>query len=273
MKFTTGLGLMVSFAVSSVTAATVDLSTWTAESYTAVAGFGAGVWNVAPGGGSVTQTVNGQPTLFLSDFTAQGSSVSGTIRVNTSSDDDYIGFVLGFNPGDSTNPAADFLLVDWKQATQGFDFGAPSASPGGTAPAGLAVSRATGIPDADEFWQHDNLAGTLAGSGLNELARATTLGNTGWSEFTDYNFTFDFGPNNLQVFVNGALELNIMGAFPNGRLGFYNFSQENVVYSAFSRDPGSFPTDPDTPSVPDSGSSLALLGLGLMSLLVLRRRR
>ncbi len=266
---TTRLYLGFLAVTASSHAAAVNLSSWTAESYAAVAGFGAGNWVVAGGGSSVNQTVNGQPTMFVSDFTAQGTKVSGTIRVTTTGDDDYVGFVLGFKPGDSLLSSSDYLLIDWKQSSQVFDFGAPSASGGGNAPAGLAVSRVTGIPDADEFWQHKNLAGTPAGSGVTELARGTTLGNTGYLDNTDYAFTFDFGPNNLVVSVNGVQQLNIGGAFADGRLGFYNFSQEGVNYSAFTVDPGTFPRP--NGNVPDSGSSIAFLGLGMMAVLAARR--
>jgi hypothetical protein len=247
-------------------AAIVNLGTWTAESYPAVTGFGAGVWTVAPGGGSVRQSVNGQPTFFYSDFNAQGTTAKGTIRVDSGSgDDDFIGFALGFNPGDSSNATANYLLIDWKRGTQFFDFGSPSGSGGGTATAGLAVSRVTGTPDADEFWQHRNLAGTPAGSGLSELARAATLGATGWGEATDYEFEFQFGPSNLVVLVNGVEQFNLAGSFGDGRLAFYNFSQASVVYSAFEVDPGPFPT-------PEPGSGV-LLGLGLAALAIGRHRR
>ena len=214
----------------------VDLNDWTPESYAAVSGFGAGAWDVTPDGSSVTQTVNGQPTLFYSDFEIGDTALEGRIRVS-GSDDDLIGFVLGFQPGDSMNPDADYLLVDWKRGTQPFNFGAPSCSDGTTSDAGLAVSRVTGIPTADEFWGHtntDDACSDLA-SGLQELQRGLTLGSTGWSLNTDYDFRFEFGPTRLRVFVNGTLELDIVGSFDLGRMGFYNFSQAGVTYSAFSQ--------------------------------------
>ncbi|HUF93190.1 MAG TPA: PEP-CTERM sorting domain-containing protein [Candidatus Limnocylindria bacterium] len=251
-------------------AAPVDLTTWTAESYPAVAGFGAGVWTVQGGGSSVFQSVNGQPTLFYSDFNAFGTELTGRIAVSAGAgDDDYIGFALGYQPGDITNGSADYLLVDWKQVDQNFNFGAPSSSGGGVAEAGLAVSRVTGIPDADEFWQHANLDGTLLGSGLEELARAATLGDTGWVHGQTYEFVFDFGPANLQVSVDGTLELDIAGSFANGRFAFYNFSQSQVTYSAFEIDEGSFPVPVGVPEP----STLALLGIAAAAIGLVSRRR
>jgi hypothetical protein len=233
----------ITIGLSSVHAAAIDLSTWTTESYPAVSGFGAGVWTVsddvvAGDNGKVVQSVNGQPTFFYSDFTTQGSSFTGTIRV-TGGDDDYIGFALGFNPGDATNGSADYLLIDWKQGNQNFNFGAPSDSPGGVAASGLAVSRVTGIPTADEFWQHTDYDTTNSqlGHGLTEIARATNLGNVGWAQNIDYDFTFDFGPGFMKVFVGGVLELDILGAFNDGRFGFYNFSQASVTYSGITKNP------------------------------------
>lgn len=248
--------------------APVNLNTWTAESYPAVAGFNPGIWTVAPDGSSVLQSVNGQPTFFYSDFSAQGTTVTGRIRVNQGAgDDDFIGFALGFNPGDATNAGANYLLIDWKELDQDFNFGAPSASPGGAAPRGLAVSRVTGIPDADEFWQHDNLNGTPAGSGLEELARGATLGNVGWVEGQEYEFAFAFGPNNLVVSVDGVEQFNLVGAFGDGRMGFYNFSQQDVRYSAFEVDPGPFPG-----RVPEPGA-LPLVVASLLGVYLSRRRR
>lgn len=244
----------------------VNLATWTAQSYPAVAGFGAGVWTVAAGGNSVNQSVNGQPTLFAGDFLAHGTEVRGSVRVDADGDDDFFGFALGYRLGDITNASADYLLVDWKQGEQFFDFGAPSTTPGTTARRGLAVSRVTGVPTADEFWGHTNFAADTRG-GVQELARGATLGATPWSEGVTYDFRFVFLPDLLQVFVNGTLELNISGAFANGSMAFYNFSQSNVTYSAFTVKPA----DPSV--VPEPATSALLLGgMGVLGLVARRRR-
>lgn len=264
-KSTSFILAIASLGVSlSAVGAPVDLNTWTAESYTAVGGFPAGNWVVGGGGSFVTQQNNGQPTIFYSDFSAQNSDVRGRIQVTTSGDDDYIGFVLGWDPGDSTNAAADYLLVDWKQLDQFFNFSgnaATNATPGTTAFEGLAASRVAGTPSADEMWGHVDLPQN-AGGGATELARGATLNNTGWDDFVEYEFRFIYTPTNLQVYVDDVLQMNIAGAFPNGRLGFYNFSQSDVRYSAFTIDPAPTP-EPAT---------LILVGLGLAVVLRSRRR-
>jgi hypothetical protein len=208
-----------------------DLRNWTPEHQVA----GAGNWVVALDGSSVNQTLNGWPTLFYSDFDVQGLRIEGGILI-AGSDDDYVGFVLGFQPGGWTDPNADFLLVDWKGASQTYNWGSPSCTPGTTAYRGLAVSRVEGLATADELWGHVNLD-TAPCSGptdrVTELQRAANLGATGWARNRTYQFRFDYTPTRLQVFVDNVLELDVSGTFPNGRMGFYNFSQSNVTYSAF----------------------------------------
>jgi hypothetical protein len=247
----------------------VDLSTWTEESYPAVDGFLPGVWTVSePEHLSVCQSINGQPTMFYSDFSAFDTQVQGQIYVS-GGDDDYIGFALGFQPGDASNPSADYLLIDWKQLDQNYNFGSPSCGGEGMAYEGLAVSRVTGIPTADEFWQHtdqDAPSCSPLGDGLTELARGINLGNEGWNQNQWYTFTFEFNQTSLKVYVDGILEIDIVGVFNNGRVAFYNFSQAEVCYSGYVVEaevqidikPGS---DPNSINLGDNGLlPVAILG-------------
>lgn len=239
LPFARAAALSAAALATSLTAQiNVDLSSWTAESYQAVSGFGAGAWTVAPDGLSVVQSVNGQPTIFYSNLSVSNARIEGQLTVG-GGDDDLVGFVLGFDPGDTTNPNADYLLVDWKRGTQGFNFGAPSCTTGSTCLRGLAISRVEGVPTADEFWGHVNLDAAPCSTStdrVTELARGNTLGSTGWNANTPYLFRFDFTPTQVDVFVDGVLELSVSGQFEAGRFGFYNFSQGGVTYEAFTAD-------------------------------------
>ncbi len=213
----------------------VDLNYWSAESYPSVSGFPDGEWIVSADGFSVIQIRNGQPTFFYSNFDVFNTDVEGTIEVNPNWDDDYIGFALGFQPGDSTNSDAEYLLIDWKKYTQWYNFGDPSCTPGSYAYRGLAVSRVFGIPTADEFWGHTNFDSSCSDldNGLEELARGINLGYSSWANQTAYTFRFEFSATALKVYVNGAVEFDIPGNFNNGRIAFYNFSQESVNYESY----------------------------------------
>tara|TARA_R110000787_G_scaffold266499_1_gene372628 strand:- start:469 stop:1242 length:774 start_codon:yes stop_codon:yes gene_type:complete len=225
--------------IGATAAAPVDLSTWQAD------GTG-GSWNLQSGNNAVLQTQNGPPTVFHSGTDSQGLALSGTIRVQTTSDDDFVGFVLGYQQGELTSASADYLLVDWKQGAQAGQ------------QAGLALSRitgslaATGSGTDSDAWQHTGV--------VSELARATTLGNTGWADHTTYNFDITFTASLVRVAVNGLLELEIFGSFTNGAFGFYNYSQQSVLYAGIEEDE----------AIPEP-AGIALFGLGLLCLAARRR--
>ncbi len=199
----------------------VDLRGWMKEEFL-VDGVSA-VWTVAADGLSVYQSINSQPSVFLSPLPAIGTFLEGTIRVESGGtwDDDFIGFVLGFDVGDSFNPDSDFLVVDWKQQDQS------------GALRGLAVSRAFGAM-GEEFWAHNDMPENGTGNGVTELARALTLGRTGWVENREYHFRFEVAPDRLKIWVDGVQQFDLAVTVPAGKFGFYNFSQEAVRYRGFS---------------------------------------
>ncbi len=253
MKITTSivgngiLGIaMLAAAPASAVTTPVDLSGWTAE--------GSGSWTRAPDNNSVTQSVNtAGGTVFYGPDLAQGTRLSGTIRVNTTSDDDFIGFVLGFKAGDITATTTNFILVDWKQTAQ--------VNGGCNGPAGLAISRVSaGLSSNSASWCH------LPSAGVTELARASTLGSTGWADNTTYAFDIDFQPNSIKVNVNGVEQFNISGSFANGAFGFYNYSQPNVTYAGLTE-------TVLPPAVPEPASwAMLIAGFGLVGAAARRRR-
>lgn len=240
------LAACVSF-VASAHAAPVDLSTWTAE--------GPGNWVTAADNNSVLQTLNDNPTLFFNGVNSQGKALSGSITVETTSDDDYVGFVLGYNAGDLTNDSASYILIDWKQIDQG--------SFGCTAQAGLAISQVSGAVGNDAgAWCH------APANNVTELARATNLGDTGWADNTTYTFKLTFTDSLIEVFVNDVLELSVSGAFADGSFGFYNYSQASVRYAGIQEDvvpPSEIPLPAALP--------LMAMGLGGLGFWSARRRK
>jgi hypothetical protein len=231
-------------------AGSVDLTDWIENGYRG--NNGAGTWNVAPSKDTVLQTINGQPTVFFdSTSNAQGTALKGSIEVKTTGDDDFIGFVLGYQDGEMNSTNADFWLIDWKQANQG------------AASVGLSLSHVTGDlttgPGADPtFWAHSGV--------VSEQQRGTNLGSTGWADNTLYNFELTFTSSLIEVFVDGVKELSLAGSFTDGAFGFYNYSQSSVQYAGITED-----VLPPSPVPLPASLPLILAGLGALGLA--RRRR
>ncbi len=210
----------------------VNLSTWTVESGPAFETlvFDEAAWQVSPDQLTVTQLENPNPTFFYSDFRVESARVRAELSVNsaTPQDDDFIGLAIGFDPGESRDVDADYLLLDWKQRDQILF--------GGLATEGLAVSRVQGIATLKELLLHEDDAQNPDG-GVVELARGLTLGNTGWEVDRTYSIELEILPTQLRVFVDGALEIELAGVFDRGRIACYNLSQPLMNCGNFTVEP------------------------------------
>lgn len=243
---------------AAASAASVDLSGWMENGLRG--NNGAGDWEVqGTNNDSVLQKINGTPTVFFDPTGgAQGKALKGTIKVETTGDDDFVGFVLGYSDGEMNSTNADFWLIDWKQGTQ-------NVSGEDTGWAGLALSHVTGNISATTgsyggFWGHTGV--------VNEVQRGASLGATGWADLTEYSFDIEFTANLIKVKVNGSTELELSSAtygslFTNGGFGFYNSSQDKVRYAGI--------TEEQAPSVP-LPASLPLLLAGVGGIAALRRK-
>lgn len=244
----------------------VDLNTWSQQGEPADS-----TWIVSADGSSVLQTVNGGVGLFVSPNTYYNTTVEGRFGVESSSDDDFIGFVFGYKaPLDETTTTGqntvDFLLFDWKQNNQS------------GAQAGFRLSHVQGTHKGTpsdvthELWTHSSST-TLTVTPL-----ASSFG-TGWQDPISgtpvvYDFTLLYTADQIRIDIAGGqfgttgqtvfdiafdeLDAEVQsvfegGAFEEGRFGFYNYSQAQVRYQSFSL------TEPDLATTPDDGGTLAFL--------------
>lgn len=234
----------------------VDLTSWTELTLDLTGGQNAGNWVLSNNNETVTQTINADPSFYLNNLNQTDYQIDGSWRVNTFSDDDFIGFVFGYQN------ASNFYLFDWKQNYQN------AGTAYGIAHEGFTIRKISASSVSDltlpDFW---NSTGST-----NSTILDTAYGSTqGWSTNTFYDFNLDFkstGQFDIVVSSNGS-ELWNTTVFDNtwtsGQFGFYNFSQEQVQYEGFIQTGGTVIPEPSTVGL------LSLAGLG--SFLVWNRRR
>jgi len=222
---------VVVLCVGQLDAAPLDLSGWTPLTLHYFTGQPAGNWVLDSENTAVTQTINADPSFYLNNLNQTSYSMDGSWQVQTGSDDDFMGFVFGYQN------SSNFYLFDWKQGSQSYV--------GRTAAEGMTLRKMTGSTgDAlndltlADFWdnQVDHGGSTIL---------ATNHGNTkGWADYAMYDFHLDFN-------VNYAGEIHIVvkqddtvlwdvaetdTTFSSGQFGFYNFSQQTVRYAGFEQE-------------------------------------
>ena len=193
----------------------VDFFTWVQAGQPAN-----GNWVVQNAGAQVTQTVNGNPTFFITPVDYINVRMRGKMRT-TDNDDDFMGVVFGFNDPLGASDNYDMWLFDWKQGNQ--------TSAGVVAQEGFVLSHAVGTivpPYQPTFWGHTNTPEfTVVG---------TNYGNNGWNQNVDYEVEVTYTVNRAIILVDGDTIFDIYDCFEPGRFGFYNYSQQQVIYSDFT---------------------------------------
>jgi len=214
-----GNGTLWEFSQPPITNFDFELSNWTQEG-----GSTAGTWVVSSTGLSVEQTMPlGRPTFFVSPDEIINTTITGTLRVETSADDDIIGFVFGYKKPISANGDTDndreFLLFDWKQVTQ-------TIGTGETAQEGFALTKVNGLftSNLPGFWGHQDSAE------FDVLATAYSSTN-GWVNNTTHNYELIYETDRIRISIDTIPIFDVSGSFEPGRFGFYNYSQEDTRYT------------------------------------------
>lgn len=191
----------------------INLCSWVKQGPAA-----AGTWTVAPDCASVKQTINGDPTFFISNFNVSSKSFEGKFTHTPSDgDDDMLGFVFGWQ--DINN----FYVFDWKAKDQ--------STTSGWAYKGARIMRVKNGYTTKGMWMG-------ADGGVSTLAQSKTVG---WVANKTYRFRLDFVPGVIDVDVfddaTGAQLFDFKvfdSTFVDGKVGFYNYSQSNVKYEGFT---------------------------------------
>lgn len=215
------------------TMAYTDLTNWYQEGP-----LGDGNWTVQPGGREVNQSINGGATFFISPERTIDEVIMGTMKVDTGTDDDFIGFVMGFQDPTPVEGIEDefydFILFDWKKGTQG------------DAKKGFTLAHAYGVFDNTNWfgsyspylWYHYNTPGKFDVLAKDDAAN-------GWEFNTEYTFQILYTSSRIKIKVDDVLIFDEEGSFPEGKFGFYNSSQEKVTYGRVKTAPGT--NDPVAP--------------------------
>ena len=158
---------------------------------------------------SVTQTINSRPSALLSDIECKDNKIEGSFSVDTTEDDDFIGFVFGYKD------IGHYYLFDWKE-DQGMR---------------VKLINTNDPVKEDELW---------SSTGAGDKIKILYQNNISYKDETVYNFILNFtdkGIFNITIKQGDKLLDNISindNTFTSGKFGFYNCSQSMVTYSGFT---------------------------------------
>lgn len=242
--------VVISVACKSYAIPPIDLGTWSIVQYD----FGDqpdANWVLSNGNTLVDQNVNADASILLGDFDVSGRVVDGTWRVDDSNDDDFIGFVFGYQG------RGQYYLFDWKQFDQQSPFGSNVFGEKGMSLKIVNVPGG-GDPTADDLW-------ATSGTGNISVIKHNTIG---WKDFTDYSFHLEFtnGFFVIEISENGSVLERwevFDNTFTSGFFGFYNYSQANVVYKGFTEKICNYSVSPASqPFTASSGAGVVSITAG-----------